>query len=327
MQHSTKLNESLLATNYMPRSRINKILEQATRYKMVYVIAGAGYGKTQAVHQYIEQQQDTIVRWIQLTENDNVNSRFWENVTYSISLDNKELARKLREIGFPETLAQFKQFADILKNTEPPSTKRFIVFDDFHLINSNQILIFAERYTELQIPGLCIIILSRKKPEINAVSSVTKKNISIITEDELRFTDDEIADFFKWRNISASTNNLTRFSEATKGWALAVQMLSLIVKRMPNNVDFAIDTMKQNIFNLLETEVFNDFTEDIKKKIVQFSLTSNLPLMLWNEISNDILFISHNPQLTSFVWYDNFINNYRIHPLYLEFLQSKQDIL
>ena len=33
-----------------------------TRGSLIYVVAGAGYGKTQAVRQYIEQQPDAIVR-------------------------------------------------------------------------------------------------------------------------------------------------------------------------------------------------------------------------------------------------------------------------
>ena len=38
-----------MTENYMPRPRIDRIFDRAARCKLVYVIAGAGYGKTQAV--------------------------------------------------------------------------------------------------------------------------------------------------------------------------------------------------------------------------------------------------------------------------------------
>jgi len=318
-----KTNNSFLIAQYMSRPRIDEIFDQATRCKLVYVIAGAGYGKTQAVHQYIERQPDAIVRWVQLTENDNIGSSYWENLTHNISFDKPNLALKLREFGFPDTLARFKQFAQILKNAKERSHKTFLVLDDFHLINSKQALTFAERCAHLQIPGMCLIIISRKEPEINAVSLFAKGRACIITEDELRFTEGEIAEFLKLRDIPFLPRNISRFYNATKGWAMAIQLLSLVLKRIPDNLDFALDTMKQNIFKLFETEAFNDFPENAQKILIKSALLSDLPLTPLHIVSNDISFILNSPQLTSFIWFNSLTGDYRVHPLYLEFLQGK----
>jgi len=67
---------SPLTAHYLPRPRVNAIFDRATRGKLVYVIAGAGYGKTQAAYHYIKSQPDAVVRWLQLTESDNVGSRY-----------------------------------------------------------------------------------------------------------------------------------------------------------------------------------------------------------------------------------------------------------
>jgi len=321
------LDNSPLTEYYMQRPRIDKIFDRMTRCKLVYVIAGAGYGKTQAVHRYINTQPDAVVRWLQLTESDNVGSRYWEHLTHAITYDNPDLAVKLREFGFPETLVRFKQFAEILANAEHRSHKTFLVLDDFHLIHSKQALTFAERCAYLKIPGACVIIISRKEPEINAVSLLTKGNAGIITEDELRFTDNELADLFRHRGIPFSANDVPRFLDATKGWALAVNLLSLVLKRMPKNVDHALDVMKQNIFKLLEVEAFSTFPEIAQKSLVKMSLVSDLPLTPQHRIINDASLKKHASQLASFMWYDSLIGDYRIHPLYMEFLQSKQHTL
>ena len=329
MDASTEINmsNSPLTEDYMPRPRIDSILDKVTTCKLVYVIAGVGYGKTQAVYHYIKQQEDAVVRWIQLTENDNVGSHYWESLSHNISLDNPDLAIRLRDAGFPESSAHFKQFAEILKTSEHRSHKTFLVLDDFHLIHTKQALTFAERCAYLHIPGACVIIISRKEPEINAISLFSKGMASMITENELRFADNEIVDFMKHSGIQLNVNDLPQFIDATKGWALAIKLLSMVLKRTPGNLNHALDIMKQNINKLLEIEAFDNFPKDVQKTVVQLSLLSNLPLTPLNDISIDAPFIQNTPQLASFMWFDSFIGDYRVHPLYLEFLQSKHYVL
>jgi len=316
-----------LKTDYMRRKRIDGILDQAARCKLIYVVAGAGYGKTRAVRDYIEQQRGAVVRWVQLTESDNIGSNYWEHLTRNIALDNPGLALKLREFGFPETSARFNQFAEILKSTEHPSKKTFLVLDDFHLINSRQALSFAERCAHLSVPGACVIIISRKEPEINAVSLFAKGQACIVTEDELRFTENEIAAFLKFRSIPFSPQNISGIYDATKGWVLALALLTRALARTPENPGLAVSTMKENVYKLMETEAFNDFPEKVQKTLVQLALVSDLPMAPLHLISDAVVFIKNNPQLFSFIWFDSLIGDYRIHPLYSEFLREKQDIL
>jgi len=314
-------------TQYLPRPRINELFDKAARGNLIYVTAGAGYGKTQAVHQYIAQRENAVVRWVQLTENDNMGSHYWENLTHSISLDNPEMAQRLRELGFPETLAQFKQFAAIQKSAEHRGRSIFFVLDDFHLIHSAQSLTFAERCVNLRIPGVCIIIISRTEPALNVLPVLAKGRLSVITEDELRFTEAEIADFLKWRGVPFSARRLPQLSAETNGWALALQLLSLVLKRTPEQFELALGTMKQNIFKLMEAEAFRDFPVDMQKNLARLSLISNLPGALWGEISGGASFIQSTPQLASFIWFDSFLGSCRVHPLYLEFLRDNQDVL
>ncbi|MCL2079964.1 MAG: LuxR C-terminal-related transcriptional regulator [Oscillospiraceae bacterium] len=311
----------------LPRPRIDKILEEAIKGKLLYVIAGTGYGKTQAVHSFIENQTDAVVRWIQLTEGDNMVSRYWENLTHVISFDNPDLAKELLEFGFPDTSTRFKQFANILKRTEHRALKTYLVLDDFHVIHNEQALLFAERCAHLHIPGACVIIISRNEPAINAVSLLSRGEINYITEDDLRFTGDEIYDFLNNQGIAFSRKHIDRVSDATKGWAFAISLFSLSLSRNPKNLDLAAESMKQNIFRLMETEAFNDFPEKTKKLLIKFSMISDLPLSILGDFSIEGDLLREAPQLASFVWYDSFTASQRVHPLYWEFLKSKQNLL
>jgi len=322
-------NASVMAESLLPRPRVGAILEAASRSKLVYVIAGAGFGKTTAVRHFVEGYPEAVMRWVQLTESDNIGSRYWENLTHVISFDNPELSARLRELGFPETAARFKQFVTILRATEHLSLKTFLVLDDFHLIKSSKALAFAERCAHLQIPGACVILISRSEPDINVVSLFSKGQVQIITEEELRFTGDEITAYLNHRQIPVTPGDALKFLESTDGWALAVHLLSMALKRRPKNPGQAQEAMKGNINKLIETEAFGNLLEREKKALVQMSLISDLPAvgailceLFGVESLGKIL-----PRISSFVWFDSFADELRVHPLYLDYLRSRQDIL
>jgi len=323
-------NISPLRKYIMPRPRVNDLITRASEFKLVYMIAGAGYGKTAAVQNYINGQKGAVVRWLQLTESDNVASHYWENYTHSISHDNPKLAKELKELGFPETVSHFKQFAEILKRGERNSDKIILVLDDFHLINSKKALTFAERCAQLRAPNACVIIISRAEPDINTVNILSKGKLAVITQDDLRFTKEEIRDFFKWRKLTCTSEMTERFLESTKGWPLAVNLLSHIMSNSLGNIDMALRLTEQNIHKLFESEAWTVFPEDIKRELVKLSLVpqsahSQLREIFENGIAEQAT--DQTAQLASFISYDSFSNNYTLHPLYLSFLNEKQEIL
>ena len=323
----TNLHTSPLQKHLILRPRIDEIMDKAAECRLVCVVAGAGYGKTTAVQNYINKQKDAAVRWLQLTESDNIGSHYWENFTHAVSLDNPHLAKDLHDLGFPETLLRFKQFADILKREEHHFKKTFLVLDDFHLINSKKALTFAQRCAHLRILGSCVIIISRAEPDINIMALLSKSDATIITQDDLSFTGEEVMNFFALQNLSCTSGKAEKLVKCTNGWPLAVNLLSLVTKKTHANLDIAIKLTTNNINRLFESEAWKELPETIQKTLVKLSLAPELPLPLSNRIFGDEEVTKFLPELASFLSYDNIYNNHRIHPLYLSFLKEKQSIL
>lgn len=323
----TKEHWTNLHAWYMPRPRIDALLEQASNGKLLYLVAGAGYGKTQAVRHYVQQREDALVRWLQLRESDNVPARFWENLVRCVGGDRPDLARALRELGFPETIARFKQFAEIIRSMEPRREKTFFVLDDFHLIDAQEILNFVEQCANLQFSGLCVIILSRKEPEVNSVLLLAKGGICTIGEEALRFTPEESTQFFKLCGLGVLARDVLRVLEATKGWALAIDMFAQILKRAPGNVEHALEAVVQNIFKLLRVEAWDKFPQEVQEALLKLSLLSSLPIVPPELLPMDAKALADTPGLSSFVCFDSLTGDLKIHPIYLEFLQNKQENL
>ena len=311
----------------LPRPRIGKIFDDFKNGKLIYVIAGGGFGKTQSVQAFLEKLPMAVVRWVQFSETDASTPYFWQRLLLSVSSDNSLLAAKLAEHEFPKTLSSFKLFAEILRTAEHKAEEIFLVLDDFHLVKDSHILTFAERIVHLKLPNLCVIFVSRQEPPINAVSLFAKGRAVRITEDDLRFTEEEIGDFLTLHEIPFKSADLCKYHIATAGWAMGVQFLSLSLRRFPQNPTYAIDIMKSNIDRLFETEAFENFPANVKKILAKLSLVSDIPFAPLHGITDVALFIEENYEIKSFVWYDSLSGDFRIHPLYLEFLGKKQTML
>jgi LuxR family maltose regulon positive regulatory protein len=241
------------------------------------------------------------------------------------------LKTRLREVGFPDTLPRFQQFIQIIESyIGEKSSKKIFVLDDFHQVESPEILLFIERCILAEIPGLYILIVSRENPQLNIgdlISLIAVGKVSVIKEEVLRFTKDEIDEFLNFKGITVNPDHSLLFLEATKGWPLAVQILSIILAKKPASTQLALNIMKENIFKIFEAEAFVDFPEDTKKEVIRLALVSDTPQIPFKLIVKDTGFLNRAQKLSSFIWHELFVEDYGIHPLYLEFLQGKQDIL
>ena len=319
---------SLQEESIMLRPRMDEALAQAIQRPLTFIIANAGYGKTQAVRTFLR-QQDAHVLWIQLTESDNVGSRFWESLTHIIETDTPELAAELREFGFPDTNVRFKRYIGILKKIAKSDRLLYIVHDNFHVLTNRQVLDFFERCFYTVSPKVRRIIISRREPEINVVPLLSKGQVSMIGEDELRFTEGEIAEFFRWSALPPlPARELPAIRAETHGWALALRLLALALQRRPEQRQAALHTMRLNLFKLMEREAFEDFPERFRKLLVKLSLVANLPLAPLHELAGeDAALYDSNPRAAAFLWLDSITGHVQIHPLYLEFLRTKEDLL
>jgi len=81
---------------HFKRHRINQLFMEAMKYPLVIVCAGAGYGKTTAVQDFVKEYQSTPL-WVQLSGRDNIGGRFWENFVHSIMQINMPFASAIKK--------------------------------------------------------------------------------------------------------------------------------------------------------------------------------------------------------------------------------------
>jgi LuxR family maltose regulon positive regulatory protein len=310
----------------LERPRINNLLEKAVKSPLVTVVAGAGYGKTESVYAYLKSHA-VPTTWFQLSTRDNMGSRFWENYANTIAKYDKRLAAILAELGFPVTDSEFDRYLTIVEENISLKTKYLFVFDDFHLIHDKSVLRFVERSVNTPFPNVTTIIISRSEPSINTISMLAKGLVAHIGEDDLVFDDAEMRHLFELQGVKPSSETMADIYKNTEGWAFAINLAGMSIKRKPSGEVQAITAMKANIFKLIEREVFSVVSEELRKFLVKLSLVEHLPLDLIKELVPDENLLDEALQASAFIRYDAYLNEYRMHHFFLDYLTGLQGIL
>ncbi|MDR1320501.1 MAG: LuxR C-terminal-related transcriptional regulator [Gracilibacteraceae bacterium] len=311
---------------YLERPRVHRLLADAMRSPLVVISAGAGYGKTQATYSFL-QQYDAATTWVQLSERDNLGARFWENFARTIMLYDRHFAERLLEVGFPETEDQFMSYLSIPEDEIPFNEKNVIVFDDFHLLENESVLRFIRRSIRLPFPNLTMILISRAEPDVDIVGMLSKGLVVSVSEDDLRFTAEETAQYFQLLSVPLVAREIANIHNDTAGWAFAISLIGLSLKKAPSQEREARAAMKLNIFKMIEDEVFLVASERLRRFLIRLSLIDHLSTDLIPLLAEDRNLVDEMKKISAFIRYDLYTQAYLIHHLFLDYLRQKQDIL
>jgi LuxR family maltose regulon positive regulatory protein len=311
---------------FLERPRIDRLLEQAVQKPVVIVNAGAGYGKTQAVYSF-GRKYKVLTSWMQLSERDNIGERFWENFIATITLVNKKAAASLEKLDFPATDRQFERYLTIPEVGAREDGRVIFVYDDFHLISDKAVLRFMERSVTSSFPNITSILISRAEPALNLMNLEAKGLLARITEEDIRFTREEMAAYFQLLQINASPQTLSSIYHDTEGWAFAIHLAGLSIKNAPAGAAYATHALRSNIFKLIASEIMAPLSLPVQRFLIKMSLIEYLVPELLEELAGDPSLIQGIKGINSFIRFDIYLNSYHIHHLFLDYLKTRQDEL
>ncbi|MCL2833235.1 MAG: hypothetical protein FWD78_08700, partial [Treponema sp.] len=207
--------------------------------------------------------------------------------------------------------------------------KRLIfVMDDTHILMEPSIIRFAEYVVHNIVPNHTIIVISRSAPRINISSLVSKNKVFNIGEDDLRFTEDECAQYFRGLDISVQPDSLRKIMADTNGWTFAINLIARSYRKAPGYDRYLRSAIKSNIFNAMETEIWDEISDVLKKFLISLSLIGHLSIdLIFLLARGSEELIAELEWQNAYIRRDNYINAYLIHPLFLEFLAAKQNLL
>jgi LuxR family maltose regulon positive regulatory protein len=211
----------------------------------------------------------------------------------------------------------------------PPRGRCIFIYDDFHLIRNKAILRFIERSVTSSFPTITSILISRTEPDVNLIKLLSKGLLGRITEEDLRFSREEMIEYFRIQQIQLLSQTASSIYQDTEGWAFAIHLAALSLKNAPPGTGYVAQAMRSNIFKLLESEIMAVISADLRKFLIKLSLIEHLVPDLLREIASPDAargqkMIEELEQIVSFVRFDTYQNTYQIHHLLLEYLLGKQ---
>lgn len=316
-----------LAEYFLKRPAVECLLQTSFEKPLTTVIAGAGYGKTQAVLAAL-QTVECNAAWIQLSELDNHVARLWERIAGAFEPQSRNLYNSLISLGYPESIASFDQFLRLLAR-DLTQTQRFIlVFDDFHLIHNKMILSFIELFISACVQRFSIVLISRKKPDLSLSGMLSKGLLARVTEDDLRFSIDEMIAYYNIQGVKFDEVTALNICNYTDGWIFAMYLVGLAAKKGNIHHQNPVLPAKIDIFDLIEREIFSAASKELQDFLIKISMLNVIPAGLLRELANNnFSIVSEMIQISMFIRYDSCSDNYYIHHLFKDFLQEKKSWL
>jgi LuxR family maltose regulon positive regulatory protein len=323
-QFQSNVPLSLVNQVYLKRPRIDARLEKVIQNPLVVVVAGAGYGKTHAVYSFIRNYKAQI-SWLQFSERDNITSRFWENFIRGVALSNQKAASRLEKIDFPETERQLERYMAIPMEEVNPTSRAILVYDDFHLIQNPAVLHFLEKSFAGPFPNITSILISRTEPPINTTRFLSKGQLGRITEEDLRFSREEMTEYFSIQNIRPLPQTLSSIYHDTEGWAFAIHLAGLSLKSASTGTPYIPQAIRKNIFMLIKSEIMDTVSKSLQRFLIKLSLIEYLVPELLEAFAGDSALIQELNNIDSFVRFETYHNQYHIHHLFLDYLKTRQN--
>jgi len=308
----------------LKRPDVENLLKEALTKPFTTIIAGAGFGKTQAVLTALK-GMECKAAWIQLSELDNHVARFWERLVFAFGSFGRNPSDSMISLGFPESLLVFDKFLRLLTRELVCKRHYVLVLDDFHCIHNKVILDFFEHFLYTRIQNFSMVFISRTKSNLNMTGLQSKGLLTCITENDLRFSEDEMDAYFHKQGIELSERQSEDIYSYTNGWIFAIYLIGLVVRNGEVDNPNPVLAAKINIFDLIEEEIFSAASKRLQDLLVEVSALNTLPAGLLKElVGYDYSLISEMINISLFIRYDPISDSYFIHQLFREFLWERK---
>ena len=283
----TKLQRTFVLDNYVIRGKIIEELENGVAKPLSIISAGAGFGKSIAVSQWLE-QTNYLHTWISLDKEHNDFRLF---LIYFCAAINKT---------FPEALLETN---NLLKSAILPSAKVLlkyllneicdisqdfiIVLDDYHLITERKIHEFIEDWLKYPPANVHLSIITRRDPPIKMDTLRLKDMITEIRTDKLCFNDDETITLYKkLLDFDLNDQNLKLIQEKTEGWIIGLKLISMIIKDQEDvaSIFKEFDKSLSSISDYLMLEMLSKQSEQFLDSLATASVLDRFCVDLLDEI-------------------------------------------
>jgi LuxR family transcriptional regulator, maltose regulon positive regulatory protein len=318
------------------RDRLFERLSNSKKNKLFLVSAAAGFGKTTLLADWI-QREKLAAAWISLDESDNDPLHFWRYILFGLQAFHSEIGKSLLAILETSQAPTLDSLITNLinqlmgyANAGDLPDHIYIVLDDFHVIQNEQISASLNFLLDHIPPFLHLIIATRSDPHLNLARRRARGEVTEVRVSDLRFTIEETRFFFnEILHLDLRQNDIAILAQRTEGWAAGLQLAGLSIHEREDRHRFIMDFAGNDryIADYLLEEVLQTRNPEVQEFMRKTALLERLSVPLCNFLldrSDGRVFLDEIEEANLFlVPLDNRREWYRYHHLFAELLYQR----
>jgi len=333
---TSKIQRPPVLHDFVIRKKVIKELEDNQRKPLSLVSASAGYGKSVAISEWLN-QSDSLSAWISLDQEHNDLRTFLSYLVAAVERIIPGILNQTAKLVSNPVLPPLKDISNTLINELCDIDMGLIlVLDDYHLINNQNVHEILSDWIRFPPPSIHLCIITRRDPPLNIQSLRLNDRVTEIRMDKLMFSQDEITELFKQTsNYELDQESLNFLEETTEGWIISLKLISMI-KKDPDKLKEALKSIRGGLHAISEFllhEVFNDQPDYLQELLLESSILNRFCEDLLEFISkesdikktyHDVGFINSLTRMNLFVIpLDIESTWYRYHHMFRDFLKDQ----
>ena len=277
----------------LSRQRLLDLVFDLMDYKLIIMVAPAGYGKTSLLIDFAY-HSDLAVCWYSLDSLDQDPARFIAHFIASIRVRFPGFGQKsfaALESNLQTTLDIDNLVATIVNEAYEFIREHFILaIDDYHLVNDQkEISYFISRFAQ-EVDDNCHLILSSRSlltlPDMPLL--VARSMVGGLSFEELAFLPDEIQSLLGQNyNIFLSRAAVEELSLATEGWITGLLLSRQTIQQGFTDRLRIARVTRVDLYDYLAQQVLDQQPADVRDFLLETSLLEEFDLSLCQSVLDD----------------------------------------
>lgn len=329
LSRSIKLSKPMRRPDLLQRQRLLDFLHDHIHLKLILLSAAAGYGKSSLVAEFAH-DTDYPVAWYGFDEVSRDLSTLLIDLVDAFQRSFSHFQSIIPSLVSEPSVGPADLAAALNREISTYLDEYFIlVLDDFHLIESSPAVVQFFDALLADLPEQAhLIIIGRSIPPLGITSLAARAQIAGLSEEQLRFTPDEVEALVKLRKQSPITHtDAEELVARTEGWITGIVLSTYLMLQGLMGDILRTQSPHEPLYEYLAEEVLEQQPETLRRFLLESAI---LPKMD-SEVCNEILGISNSAQLLKQAEEQHlFINavgeefpTYQYHHLFRDFLLTR----
>jgi LuxR family maltose regulon positive regulatory protein len=278
---ATKLHVPRPRPDLVSRQRLEERLDEGLGQGVVLVCAPAGYGKTVLLADWVRRGPRPAA-WLSLDAGDNDPARFWRHAVAALDQARPGVADRVELLLGPPAAPSFAGLLTTLINELAAAGEMVLVFDDYHLIDSQAVHASLGFLAEHRPPGLCLVLASRADPPLALARLRGGGQLAELRTAELRFRPQEAAELLqhgvRGADVALPDSAVAALAARTEGWAAGLQLAALSLRGQPDAAGFvaAFTGSHRFVLDFLAEEVLERQSGSVRRFLLETSVLERL---------------------------------------------------